>query len=215
MAAALALSGTGYAARPFVTDDARIVEPGGYQLETFIKRQHSFGEKEFWFLPAHNPGGPVEFTVGGISIDSTLDRNSRAALAQAKTLFKKLERNGAGYALTLGLTRLHQDTNPYVNGIGSFSLADDRVVLHSNLGARRDSEAGLTRATWGVGSEITLTRRLYGIAEIFGERGEKPTRHVGLRFWVVPDRVQIDSTLGEQVSSPSRRFHSIGLRLFW
>ena len=51
-----------HAARPFVTDDARIVDPGGYQIETFVKRQHRFGEHEFWFLPAMNAGGRVELT---------------------------------------------------------------------------------------------------------------------------------------------------------
>jgi hypothetical protein len=32
---------------------------------------------------------------------------------------------------------------------------------------------------------------------------------------VVPNRVQIDSTLGEHKSEPARRFHTIGLRLLF
>jgi hypothetical protein len=210
-----------HAARPFVTDDARIVDDGGYQLETFVKQQRAFREREFWFLPAHNPWGRVELTLGGIWVNSTPDGNSRSLVAQAKTLLKPLETNGSGFALTLGVMRLSPsgpdsgETNPYVNGIGSFSIADDAVVIHTNLGARRDAGAGMTRGTWGAGAEIRLHQRLFGIVETYGERGEKPTRHLGLRVWVVPNHVQVDSTLGFEHSNPERRFYTVGLRLLW
>ena len=210
-----------HAARPFVTDDARVVDEGGYQIETFVKRQRRFHENEFWFLPAHNPAGHVEFTLGGTWVDSVTDGNSRAVIAQAKTLLVPLRPNAAGYALTLGVTRLRRtaptrtETNPYVNGIGSFSFADDATVMHVNLGARRDEGAGLNRGTWGLGAEIRLHERLFGIVETYGERGEKPTRHLGLRYWVVPNRVQIDATLGFQNADPERHFNTVGLRLLF
>jgi hypothetical protein len=209
------------AARPFVTDDARIVDPGGYQIETYYKRQRAFRENEFWFLPAHNPGGRVELTLGGFRVDSEPQGNSRALIAQAKTLLRPLETNGSGYALTVGLMRLSRDApgsvenNPYINGIGSLSFSDDAVVMHANLGARRDAEAGLTRGTWGLGAEIRLHERLFGIVETYGERGEKPTKHLGLRVWIVPSRVQVDSTLGFERTDPERRFYTVGLRVLW
>jgi hypothetical protein len=221
VAGALGATAPAQAARPFVTDDARVVDEGGYQLETVVKQQRAFHEREFWFLPAHNPFGRVELTLGGIWINSAPEGNSRSLVAQAKTLLKPLETNGSGYALTLGVMRLSPsgpdsgETNPYINGIGSFSFVDDAVVVHTNLGARRDAGAGLTRGTWGAGAEIRMTERLFGIAETYGERGEKPTRHVGLRFWVVPNHVQVDGTLGYERTNPERRFHTIGLRLLW
>jgi len=210
-----------HAARPFVTDDARIVDPGGYQIESYIKRQRGFSESEFWFLPAHNPGGIVELTLGGFRVDSEPFGDSRAILAQAKTLLRPLETNGAGYALTVGMMRLSRaapgsvEGNPYINGIGSFSFADDLVVMHTNLGARRDAGASMTRGTWGIGAEIRLQERLFGIVETYGERGEKPTKHFGLRIWIVPSRVQVDSTLGFEHTNPERRFYTVGLRLLW
>ena len=74
----------------------------------------------------------------------------------------------------------------------------------------------MDRGTWGIGLEaLLLAPQLYGILETFGQRAEKPTRHMGLRYWVVPNRVQIDSTVGEQKSDPARRFYSIGLRLLF
>ncbi len=113
-----------HAARPFVTDDARIVDKGGCQVETFLKRQSRYDESEFWFLPACNP--------------------------------------------------------------------------------------------WGAGAEVLLAApRWYGIVESYGQRGEKPTLHAGLRLWIVPDRVQVDATVGRQQALPERRFATVGLRILW
>jgi hypothetical protein len=202
-----------HAARPFVTDDARVVDRDGCQVESFVKRQRRYDETEFWLLPACNPWG-AELTAGLNRVDGTLG-DSRTTILQAKMLLKPLVTNGAGFALTLG-TFYGATTNPYLNGIGSFSLVDDRVVVHANLGALRDNAAKISRATWGLGAEILLMApRLYGIVESYGQTGEKPTMHTGLRIWVVPNRVQVDTTVGVQHSSPERRFGTLGLRLLW
>jgi hypothetical protein len=202
------------AARPFVTDDARVVDKDGCQIETFVKRQRRFDETEFWLLPACNPWG-AELTLGHIRVDSTPNGDTRTTVLQAKTLLKPLATNGAGFALTVG-TFYNSALSPYVNVIGSFSLADDRVVLHTNLGAIRDNVARVSRGTWGAGAEILLIApRLYGIIESYGQRGEKPTLHTGLRIWIVPNRVQVDTTVGLQNSSPEHRFGTVGLRILW
>jgi len=221
--AALAFSALpAHGARPFVTDDARVVDPQGCQVETFYKRQREFHEREYWVLPACNPWGRVELTLGGNWIDSTQPGDSHTLIAQAKTLVVPLETNGAGFAFTLGVAQVSpfqsaRAVNPYLNGIGSFSFLDDRVVLHANLGAVRDNQVHLTRGTWGLGAEILLVApRLYAILETYGQRLEKPTLHGGLRFWIVPNRVQIDSTIGSQHATPfDRRFGTVGLRVLW
>lgn len=212
LALLLAASGAD-AARPFVTDDARVVDKDGCQVETFVKRQRRFDETEFWLLPACNPWG-AELTAGHSRVDSTLG-DSRTTILQAKTLLKPLVTNGAGFALTLG-TLYGATTNPYLNAIGSFSFADDRIVIHTNLGVLRDNAAKISRGTWGAGAEVLLIApRLYGIIETYGQRGEKPTVHTGLRIWIVPNRVQVDTTVGVQRSSLGRRFGTVGLRVLW
>ena len=130
-----------HAARPFVTDDARVVDEGGCQIEIFVKRQRKLDEHEFWFLPACNPLGRFELTAGRSWTD------------------------GSGYAQTVGALRVSpfqtaHTSNPYLNGIGSFSFADDRVVVHANLGAINDRQAGTIRATWGLGAEIAFHPQL-------------------------------------------------------
>ena len=206
------LSFTGHpahAARPFVTDDARVVDKGGCQIETFYKKQETYSGSEFWFLPACNPFG-LEMTVGGNRIEG-----DDSLILQGKILLKPLVTNGAGFAISGGFF----GGQPFVNTIGSFSFFDDRAVIHANLGAIRDDKADLLRTTYGLGLEaLVLAPRVYGILETYGQRGDKPTLHYGVRFWVVPNRFQIDATHGQQNASdtaPERRFNSVGLRILW
>lgn len=216
------LPATGFGARPFVTDDARLVEAGGCQIEAFVKRQREPRERELWFLPACNPRGPLELTLGGIRVDGDSPGDSRTLVMQGKALLKRLEANGSGFALTLGAARRRPlqgaaGTSLYLNGIASVSFLDDRVVVHANLGAVRDREINLSRATWGLGAEVRLVGpRLYGIVEQYGQSLEKPVLHTGLRFWIVPERLQLDASIGHsRASPPERRFQTIGLRILW
>ncbi len=202
------------AARPFVTDDARVVDRNGCQVETFFKRQRRFDESEFWVMPACNPWG-AELTAGYARVDSAPAGDTRTTILQAKTLLKPLDTNGTGLAFSLGVLA-NSAASPYFNGIGSVSFADDRAVLHANLGAVRDNVAKISRGTWGAGAEVLLVApRLYGILESYGQRGEKPTRHGGLRLWLVPNQIQVDTTVGLQRSAPERRFATVGLRILW
>jgi hypothetical protein len=190
-----------HAARPFFTDDARVVDKGHCQLETFYKDQRSYAGSEFWFLPACNPLG-FEMTVGGNRIEG--ERNT---IVQAKFLLKPLEPNGVGYAVSLGTF----GGEPYFNTVASASFLNDRLVVHGNLGSFRD-----IGGTWGVGLEALLAPpRVYGIFEAFGQHRETPTYHYGIRFWVIPNRFQIDTTRGDQFGAAARRFYTVGLRFIF
>ena len=198
---------TVHAARPFFTDDARVVDKDHCQIETFYKDQRTYTGSEFWWLPACNPNfipmkNGLEITVGANRIE---DQGN--GILQAKYLFKELQSNGYGLALSLGSF----SGQPYANAIASFSFFDDRAVIHTNLG--RFHEDG---HTWGVGLEALLfPPRVYGILETFGQRGESPTYHYGIRFWVIPNRWQIDATRGDQGGDPDRRFYTLGLRFIF
>jgi hypothetical protein len=55
---------------------------------------------------------------------------------------------------------------------------------------------------------------LLGIAEAFGDHRNKPYWQLGGRYAIVPDRVQVDTTIGEQfIQGQSTRWISFGLRL--
>ena len=193
---------TGHAARPFFTDDARVVDPGHCQIETFYKDQRTYTGSEFWWLPACNPSF-VEITVGANRIE-----NQGNGIVQAKYLLKELQPNGFGVAFSLGSF----SGQPYGNAIASFSFFDDRAVVHTNVGRFRDDGH-----TWGAGLEaLLLPPRLYGILEAFGQRGEAPTYHYGIRFWAIPGRWQLDATRADQGGGdPDRRFYTLGLRFIF
>jgi hypothetical protein len=189
-----------HAARPFVTDDARTVDLGGCQIETFYKEQRAYSGYEFWFLPACNRLG-VEWTLGGNRIEG-----ENNLVVQAKKLLKPLESNGYGLAFSVGAI----GEEAYLNGIASFSFFEDVSVIHANVGYLYD------RPVFGIGLEQLLyAPRVYGILETYGARSEKPTVHGGLRLWVIPNRFQIDSTYGVQQSDPVRRFFTVGLRFLF
>lgn len=231
------------AARPFNTDDARIVDPEGHQIEAYIKDQRGIKETEYWFLPAINFGGALdrfEFTLGGSVIRSDPNGNSDLVLGQVKTLLKPLETNGIGFALTLGVSRGNPGTaqevvetpfgpvttasesstgthyDPYVNAISSVSVLDDAVVFHFNAGVTRNTSSNQTVGSWGVGAEIALGGRFFGIAETYGVSDEKPAYQVGIRYWAIPGRLQVDGTYGWQHASPDNlNWISIGVRILW
>lgn len=207
------------AARPFVTDDARIVDPGGCQIESFAKRDRGVRENEIWFLPACNPWKRVEMTAGGLKVDGAVSGTSSTEVIQAKTLLRPLSTDDFGLALTLGALRQIPAVGnnparwgPFVNLVGSRSFRADRVIAHANAGALVDRSAALTRHTWGLGAEIALTGRLFGIVESYSQEGEKPSKQLGVRFWAVPNRFQIDATIGWRGGAPGREWLSVGVR---
>lgn len=93
------------AARHFVTDDARIVDPGGCQIESYVKNQRNINEREAWFLTGCNPGGNLELTLGGMRASNSDEGRANALVVQGKTLLRPLRTNDYGVAATLGALR--------------------------------------------------------------------------------------------------------------
>lgn len=213
--AMLATPPAAHAARPLITDDARLTDPRACQMESWVHFHRQ--RNEFWALPACNPGGNFELTVGGAWSRANGNTDSGALMIQGKTLFKQLETNGFGIGLAAGYATQPgsgQSGSPYFYVPASFSFADDRFVLHTNLGAVRLRESRETRLTWGIGSETQTTERLYIIAETYGQDKGSPFFQMGLRYWIVPNHVQIDTTFGSQIGNiHDERWLSIGLRL--
>ena len=220
LAASCALGVTAaYAARPMITDDARVVDPKACQVESWARRNQN-GTNEFWAQPACNFTGNLEVTVGGAL---TRENNGgpthhSAQVLQGKTLFKPLEANGWGYGLAVGTVRDPRSGSGggrswYSYVPASFSFADDRFVLHTNLGWQRDQGTRRNHVTWGLGSETQLTERSYLIGETFGAGDGKPHYQMGVRYWIIPNRVQVDTTYGNRFGGGGERWISVGLRL--
>jgi hypothetical protein len=218
--AAASLSAPCEAARPMYTDDARIVDPKSCQVESWIRDNRD--STEYWALPACNPFGFFELTYGGAGTkfngESMVFTDN---ILQAKTLFKPLEPNGWGWGLAAGTDRhLHRDSaNGWLGDFYSYiplsiSFNDDAQVLHLNAGFvhRRDLDKYV--GTWGIGSEIQLRDVLFFIPEIYANDRGRPFVQLGMRYWIVKDRVQMDATVGNRLdSNTEERWFSLGLRL--
>lgn len=203
------------AARPMITDDARIVDEKSCQIESWMKKSRDGSES--WALPACNFTGNLELAAGAVHVRDTVGGRTTDLTLQGKTLFRPLAPNDWGVGLVAGVLHHPQsdaggrDWYAYVPA--SVSFRDDRFVLHGNLGWLREQEVGAHRLTWGVGSETQLGGRSWLIAETFGQNQGRPSYQVGLRHWIVPDRLQVDATVGDRFGGDDReRWFSIGLR---
>lgn len=207
------------AARPLVTDDARLTNAHSCQLESWMRAYE--GGREMWALPACNLGENFEVTLGG-GVYRNQDENYRTEdwIAQFKTLFKPLETNGWGMGLAVGRV-WHPDIQSGPNQLGntyfyvpvSFSLRDDDIVIHVNTGMLRDRQESRVKVSMGVGSEFKLGGAFKGITEVFGDNTQSPFYQVGLRYSLVPEVFQIDGTFGQQVDGNRQsQWFSLGLR---
>lgn len=207
-----------HAGRPLQTDDARLLDAKACQLETWVR--HNEGSREYWALPACNPTGNAELAFGGAKTREDGATGTSALQVQAKTLIRALEPNGWGIGAAVGYldNKLSPNRGFAQNLYGyvpaSVSFADDAFVLHANVGTVRPDGATAHRFTWGVASELQLHKSLFVVAEVFRQDHEGPHYQAGLRYWIVPNRVQADATIGDRLGeSRGSRWYTIGLKL--
>jgi hypothetical protein len=214
-----------HAARPMVTDDANIVDPLSCQLESWVKTSQVSLER--WAVPGCNFAWDTEISVGGNAQNAKVEGDSQFWLIQAKKRWKKLEPNSWGLSTALGRVSERpgrsqqlsseslapssaQDT--YLNVPITWALASDRFV-HLNLGWIHHERLRVSHPTWGLGGEYGLTPRTFAIGEVFGESGAQSKTQMGLRYWVSPQKLQLDTTYGQPVrGGKEERWISIGLR---
>ncbi len=194
------------AARPFVTDDARLTTAGSCQVESWARMYRS--SQELWILPACTFSGNLEVTAGSgvVMFDDATTPGSSDYILQAKTLFRPLTTNDMGIGLAVGTVRhpsIHigpnQLGNTYLYVPASFSFADEKLIVHLNAGILRDRASGSNRGTWGTGAEMNATSRLMVIAEMFGDSTGAAYWQSGVRYGIVPQLLQLDTTLGKQM----------------
>lgn len=218
LACALVAPELALAARPFVTDDARITTEGSCQVESWTR--HYTDRTENWALPACNFSGNLEITAGIGQFRSGDGQGSQDQVLQAKTLFRPLQPNGWAWGLAVGRIA-HPSLRPGPSNLGNtylylpltVSTRDDRLVFHANLGWARDRQTHQDRATWGGGVEYWASGKLMLIAEAFGDDRQKPFLQSGVRLTVLPGLLQIDATRGTQPGSQGRNtWTSLGIR---
>nr|WP_315250059.1 hypothetical protein [uncultured Duganella sp.] len=188
-----------FAGRPLTVEDATIATPGQCQLETYAQRAGA--TREYWATPACNVGGEWELAVGGAWMEDDLSRTHYARL-QAKTVLQTLMPGGWGIGMVLAdqfRSGRGLDGDLSVNVPLSFSLSDDKMLLHLNAGVVRTQEARKNYATWGIGAEFKLDEHNSLTAESYGQHHSRGRFQLGLAHALIPDRLQIDCSAGKRI----------------
>jgi hypothetical protein len=206
-----------YAARPMLTDDARIVDPKSCQLESWVR--DSKYVTEYWALPACNVTDNLELTIG-VSLEGESGHSTFAnELYQIKSIIQPIAVNQTGYSIVLGNGRDPKRTMNKVIQDWFFNIPisypyDDRLVIHTNLGLTHLTDEKTEKINWGLSSEYNYNERVDLISEVFNQSSNSTYFQFGLRYWLIKNRAQIDTTymnsfnhIGEDQS------FSIGLRL--
>ena len=104
----------------------------------------------------------------------------------------------------------------YLNFPVTLSFRDDEVVMLVNAGTVHRRDLQRTVGTWGLGSEIRIGEDLYFLPETFGNDRGRPFYQLGLRYWIVKDRVEIDGAFGNRLGSDtSERSFTVGVHAQW
>lgn len=174
----------------FAVDDAELTDAGRCQIETWYARSDRNND-EITFLPACNPTGNLEITLGISRIQEAQQRDTLTELA-LKTQILPLASDRMDVALSVAGFRSHNGSE----FIGSEAVLpvtvqlSERLMTHVNLGwawERGEDDAALM----GLAFDYALHEQLSVIAEGYGSHRGDSRYGAGLRFTPV-DGLDVD-----------------------
>ncbi|WP_232496469.1 MULTISPECIES: hypothetical protein [Methylotenera] len=210
------VSHAAWAGRPFFTDDAALTTPQTCQIETWMQFNANH-DRDLWALPACNPTGNFEVTLGINQLQTHANNNVDSYMLQGKTLFRELQTNSWGAGVAFGIIRpRHGDAGAdFIYVPYSMSFADDTLIVHANLGWIKNRASSFNRTTWGLGAEYSLVNRVSVFAEAFGDDVVRPIIHTGLNIALIPNKLNLNITGGRDLAvDQDHNFYSIGLNVY-
>ncbi len=232
-----------YAVRPFVTDDARIVSAGQFEMELWPEVNLVADEQTYAFqgMFGYSFNEWFELIVGS---GHGYDRQTRTTTTSNPVITPKfllyssqLEAWIPGVALGIGTNlnygrgSLYDDASSYFGlVIFTWRFWRDRLNLHLNLGNKLTyfEKHRIRREQWGLGLDVGLWDVSWrGIAEAYSGdpiEGVAPRQayQAGVR-WLRSEEVNFDFTLGTQREAVGLRregerreyWFQVGIRLLF
>jgi hypothetical protein len=205
------------AVRPFVTDDARIIDRGQLETENWLDFNRSW---RGWHRSFNVMGGVslnewAEVIAGGsVALDGARQIGIANPVIQPKFLLMRAEDDGvpgvslaAGVTLPVGIGPVYdRATGMYLIAPLTSRLFDDWLMVHVNVGLRAaifDDRSTSIDPYWGVGFDLGVgTQETRIVAEAYAGDplepfGPKIAGQAGFR-WLPTDYVNLDITFGAQ-----------------
>ncbi|MEY4765427.1 MAG: hypothetical protein RI907_2100 [Pseudomonadota bacterium] len=207
-----------WAGRPLDTDDAGTNGQAECQLEAWSA--HGKGSHESHVGPACGVGGGLEF---GAEYVWSHPRSSgpQGRAVGAKWAPEWLEWEGARFGLkwTGSQERDASDEAPAWHwqggswaGIASVPL-NPFWTVHANFGQQHARGPAKTSTTYGLALVWTPRDEWVLFSEVLGDNHSPAGQSVGLRFWLIPDKLGLDLTHSH--TNATKGSHSTGFGLGW
>jgi hypothetical protein len=168
-----------FAARPFVTDDADVIQRGDCEVELVYARQHAHSMQSEGSSSAQlacGVGLKTELSLAGLRIQRGPDDWPAAAVG-GKTALRPVADGGLGLAMSYLLLGEKQPASEFKQTRASVSLVATeslgRLLVHGNIGYAHDRIEHAAAAIWALALEHAGERFGFG-AEVFGEARALP-----------------------------------------
>jgi hypothetical protein len=161
-------------------------------------------------------GFSTQLNLGYARTRSASETASSLAIG-GKTNVIDLSESSPGLALAYGIDRVRlpgaswQSDTRFVSLAGSLQVGD-ALLVHANLGSSRSSIDRRHSTTWGLGTELSLPRRLVLVAEVFGDDHDKPVLGAGL-LWKLSDRFSLNTSYSVATERPRIKQWTAGLEI--
>jgi hypothetical protein len=209
-----------HAARPFVTEDAGVLERGSCEFEAAygnLRQRGSPTQRRWWLQPVCGVGARTQIALGG-GVSTADGVRSKGLALLGKTWLTTPSDDGPNLAIAYGASMAREPGDRWrhdgklLNLVGT--LRSGESSYSANLGWARDVLGKRSSTTWSLGWERPVLEGLEAGVDLFGDDREAPWLNLGLR-WTVSEGVWLDAALARQTNAARARALNLGLRLGW
>jgi len=215
--ALLCAAGSAQAGRPLSTDDANVIPQGECQVESWY--QSADGAHEAHVAPGCGLAHDTELDFEAIHLSPAVD-DRNALVLQVKTALPTLDVYGWSFAAKLNAGAVNPvggnqwRADAYsVTGMATRHLSET-LDLHLNLGGERRQREHVSAATYAAALVWNAAPQALLFAEVLGDDKAGATQTLGARWWLQPERIGLDLTVGRQAGVPDSRFVTVGLSFY-
>jgi hypothetical protein len=216
----LLAAGSAQAVRPFVTEDAGVLDRGSCEFEAsygVARQRGSANQRRWWLQPVCGVGARTQIALGTGAVHGQGVRTQGVALL-GKTWLTTPTDDGPNLAIAYGVSTSKESGDRWRHDAKTLNLAGSlrsgASTWSANLGWSRDVIGRSSGTTWALAWERPVVERLDAGIEVFGDDHEAPWLNVGLR-WTVREGVWLDAAYASQTDAARARALNVGLRLGW